>query len=359
MSDIRPIKLRRFQHRQGQSLLSDDLNDKFGDAAQRAWWHNRAAHDAYGVAFGYEATYKQSLTAVGNAVRVAPGIAYDHWGRELVLPEPMTIPLPSQSQVNCDRWALLIRYAEREDLPRTGVVCDGLRRSASPQFVWKPLRQISCDDGVLIIAVDFHKGEFQHNKSITPPRTNRLAAPRIARGATLIGKTAWRSVDTVDGDTVEAEWLVVTVDAEEHQFLDLRGKAFRSAVPHYLACIDGFVRDDIFLAATQTVRESSRGFDFVALVVRDLKGDAIRTNDLMKFGVLFDIARSMGRREESTDEKTMKATDLKQAPPEAAKVASLLEFAQRYLHVRWTGSQCLAPVAVENTKESQTEEIRQ
>lgn len=368
MSDLPYAELRRFKHQQGQSLLSSDFNDQLHDAGQRAWWHNRAAHDAFGIAHGFEATCEPKSAALPSRVFVSPGVAYDHRGREMLLPEQATIETPNRSPGKGDRWALLIRYAPREDLPPSGGLCDGAHRRESPQFIWKPLRQVTRQEGVLLLAGRIEGGKFQFDDSIAPPRAARLAVPRIAHGATLLGKTAWRSLETTETETYQAEWLTVTVTTDEHQFLDIRGDGFRSTPPQFLACVAGFLRDDISVSVPLVVNESAQGFDCLTLVVRQsartgsfLRRDALRQNNLLRFGLLFDIARSMAR-EESSDPSTQDkssekaALRLRKAPSEAEGVASVLEFARRYLHIRWTGVQSLSPIATTPAEESQAEE---
>src|SRR5579864_1624026 len=47
-------ELERTRYWQGQLLKSGDLNGQVSTDLQLRWWHNRALHNAYGVALGYE-----------------------------------------------------------------------------------------------------------------------------------------------------------------------------------------------------------------------------------------------------------------------------------------------------------------
>src|SRR3954471_19723641 len=86
----RPMTLQRQIYRQGQLLRSADLSDGLADGAQLRWWHNRALHTAFGVAAGLVAT----INGAGTRVRIGPGLAYDAFGRELLLWEPATLAIP-------------------------------------------------------------------------------------------------------------------------------------------------------------------------------------------------------------------------------------------------------------------------
>ena len=74
--------LERHRFWRGQHLESRDVNDVGAGQEERQWWHNRAVHDAYGVVAGLAV---QPGTAAQPGVRVQPGLAYDSYGREIVL----------------------------------------------------------------------------------------------------------------------------------------------------------------------------------------------------------------------------------------------------------------------------------
>ena len=90
------LHLHRLQYRQGQTLLGEDLNSQAAAAEQLRWWHNRAMHGAFGVV----APFNPVAAGPAGAVTVHPFIAYDCFGRELVLPRPRRVPLPPKPDLD-------------------------------------------------------------------------------------------------------------------------------------------------------------------------------------------------------------------------------------------------------------------
>ena len=63
-------------------LRSEDFSDLQRVESQRRWWHNRALHDAYGIAEGMVCS-QIPAAGVPTGASVGVGIAYDAFGREL------------------------------------------------------------------------------------------------------------------------------------------------------------------------------------------------------------------------------------------------------------------------------------
>ena len=76
----RPVDIQRLRHVPRELLRSRDFRDQAAASEQLRWWHNRALHDAFGVASGMSA----ALAADAASVLVQPGVAYDRVGRELL-----------------------------------------------------------------------------------------------------------------------------------------------------------------------------------------------------------------------------------------------------------------------------------
>ena len=85
--DNRVYEMQRLKYWQGQKLLSRDFRDQTSYEAQLRWWHNRALHNAYGVSYGF------AVTLLDTRVRIDCGVAYDCYGRELVLQQPRELAL--------------------------------------------------------------------------------------------------------------------------------------------------------------------------------------------------------------------------------------------------------------------------
>lgn len=78
----------RINYFDGQLLRADDLQADSGYEAWLRGMHVRAVHQTWGIALGFE------LTLVGGQVRIAPGIAYDCHGREIMSARPITVAAP-------------------------------------------------------------------------------------------------------------------------------------------------------------------------------------------------------------------------------------------------------------------------
>src|SRR5215472_16477607 len=92
MARLEKRKLDRFQYWQGQKLKSRDFRDIQADTAQHRWWHNRALHNAYGIYKGFGVS-----VSTDPFVEVRPGVAYDCFGRELILQTTQTVSIPAPS----------------------------------------------------------------------------------------------------------------------------------------------------------------------------------------------------------------------------------------------------------------------
>ncbi|MGH8531327.1 MAG: hypothetical protein ACREV1_01025 [Gammaproteobacteria bacterium] len=180
------IETQRLRYGQGQMLKSRDFRDQATIVAQLRWWHNRALHNAYGVREGL----KVSLVEGRKFVRVTCGVAYDCYGRELILQTTLEIPLPTTGP-----QTLLIRYRETAQFPkrsdRSAACLPGGRRGfwEQPEFVWKPAVRVEISDGVPLAQVSFDKNVPSLDARARLARP--LARPRVGYGATVQGGTCW------------------------------------------------------------------------------------------------------------------------------------------------------------------------
>ena len=186
MNAIPPVQaheLERLRYWKGQRLLSRDFRDQRSMDEQHRWWHNRAMHQAYGIASGFEAV----LT--GGHVELRPGIAYDCFGRELILFERKKIPVPPQAD---KAFALLIRYKERGDYHRkmqVGGACmpgGGALFHEKADLLWQPADTWQTRDGVLLAMLN--KGELSRAEALM---SRPISRPRIATDSMLPGASSW------------------------------------------------------------------------------------------------------------------------------------------------------------------------
>ena len=191
MSEPDPIELQRFRYQQGQGLRSADRRDQVAIEAQLRAWHNRAKHNAYGVSEGLAV-----LLSATEAV-VAPGLAYDVRGRELILQKPRRIRFPQPDLSTATTWLLIARYKETSEFPKRNEIdieCFGHTASAfleTPEFFWKLKTEWSPQDGVPIASVIIDAAGLRNNEEFARPREHGLARRRVVTGATLAGSTEW------------------------------------------------------------------------------------------------------------------------------------------------------------------------
>src|ERR1700682_1067119 len=84
--------LERLQFFNGQRLAATDLQSIDDLNRQMRWLHNQSLHQP-GVGNGYAITGKKG----DREVTIQPGYAIDSTGREIVLTQPYTQPVPPQA----------------------------------------------------------------------------------------------------------------------------------------------------------------------------------------------------------------------------------------------------------------------
>jgi hypothetical protein len=234
MAEPERRKLERVQYWQGQMLRSRDFRDIEAIEAQRRWWHNRAVHNAYGIAEGLAAEFVPS-TASPTSVHVSRGVAYDIFGRELILERPQTIPLPSNlPQGLIGGVRLLLRYkspAGNLPLGEISEVCwmqPGPIRTGTIEFAWKLARNTKPADGVAVFSVYYTVAPppIRIDPYFVPIFTRPLARPLLASGATVPGNTAWQP------------WTFSDVTLGVQTTIDTSAAGF-TRVPCYFAWLEG------------------------------------------------------------------------------------------------------------------------
>jgi hypothetical protein len=200
MAMLEKRKLERVQYWQGQMLRARDFRDLQAVEAQRRWWHNRALHNAYGVAEGLTCCSPNAQISKSTGLFVNPGVAYDISGRELILERRYFVAIPTDlfpSQTST--VSLLIRYkspARRLRPDEIAEVCftaPGSVVAGTAEFVWKAGYPVDPSEGVTIIAVQLSKGLLlgRDPSFIQPPAPVPVARPLLASGTTVPGSTPW------------------------------------------------------------------------------------------------------------------------------------------------------------------------
>jgi hypothetical protein len=221
-------------------LRSQDFRDQEAVEAQRRWWHNRALHNAFGIAYGFEVELSDGWLKVG------PGVGYDCFGRELVLQESVDLAIPEE-QPDVAGLVLVACYQETDHYPdkdRIIALCLPERQSALQErtdFCWKAADRVDIRDGVpLARLVRSGGGEVVERESpglaykldptLYPRPARAMARPHIGSGATLPGNTAWELwYELVDNVRIPLGWQV-TVDTSAAGFTE---------IPCYFAWLQG------------------------------------------------------------------------------------------------------------------------
>jgi hypothetical protein len=189
-------QLGRVQYWDGQMLRSSDFLDLQRIEAQRRWWHNRALHKAYGVYQGLQATADKAL----QTIEVSPGVAYDYFGRELVLEctARLLVPPAPSSDLEVD-LTLLVRYREmecRDTADDKAAVCclpGGQSSAGTIEFVWTTCQNPSIKKGVPLGTAIYQKRMAVDFKGfVAAPAHRPLARPRLGSGSTVPGNTSWQ-----------------------------------------------------------------------------------------------------------------------------------------------------------------------
>jgi hypothetical protein len=249
MIPIEQRELERIRYWQGQMLRAGDFRRQVATDAQLRWWHNRAVHNAFGVAMGLCAVLGSGPGSSATAsVDIDPGVAYDCFGRPLILLSPHSISLPPVSSGMKLAMTLVIRYRETVDFPApnetSGVClscCGHSEAQETPDFAWVPAPSITLRDGVPLAQVMFDQGVPRFDPGFIPVGLRPLARPYLANGSTIPGSTPW---------TVGVSQGVLAIET----IVDTAAAGF-TRTPCYFAWLEG--------AATLFAQTNSRAVESV------------------------------------------------------------------------------------------------
>jgi hypothetical protein len=200
----RPVDVQRLRHVPRELLRSRDFRDQAAFSNQLRWWHNRALHDAFGVASGLGV----ALAAGAASALVQPGIAYDRIGRQLLVLAPRSVPLPAQQQP----VTLVVRYREGG-------------QGAEADLVWQRPGQVDGDpcgpgEGVPLAQLTYVGGK--PTLTAVSPRSRPQARPRIGNGSTPAGSTPWQLWSyPVVREQMVVLGLQITVDTSAAGFTEI------------------------------------------------------------------------------------------------------------------------------------------
>jgi hypothetical protein len=185
----------------GQQLTAADLDEVQRYHRELRWLHNRSLH-GWGIAFGY------SVTGIRGerSVHVNPGYALDCLGRDLILSEAVTMPIPAVAGASDGGPAvyyLTVSYAADKDLSpvnRAGRcnTSGAVRRPERPTIRWQNPNdtdpQSAYRHGLDVILGVIKVRHCQLDEPISLAERRNAAPseqPHIAAGQTGGGSTLW------------------------------------------------------------------------------------------------------------------------------------------------------------------------
>lgn len=222
--------LERFRYWQGQMLRSSDFRGQMQTEAQLRWWHNRSLHNAFGVALGFDVA---PTTGLVLAAQVEPGVAYDCFGRALILLTQETVPVPAVASTATTSMTLVVHYREtaeyRKPRDTTGVCltcCGDSEAREKPDFTWLPSESYTPRCGVALARVVYTKGVPRLDEQFIVLSTRPEARPYLANGSTIPGSTPWSS------------WQESGVELGLQTLVDTSTAGF-TRIPCYFAWLEG------------------------------------------------------------------------------------------------------------------------
>ena len=253
---VDPNEIQRLRYMPGQDLLSRDFRDQAAYEEQLRWWHNRSVHEAYGVRYGLEVSV--AAAAAEPAVEVTRGLAYDGFGRELILPAARTVRVPAGPE---PRLLVIRRRLEGSACSAADLagVCLGDPAPRGADLAWLAAGELRPADGVPLARVIYSDGEPALDDNFHAPASRPLARPRLGRGSTVAGATAWRPWSFRLRPRFLAPGLEVRIDTRAAGF---------TRRPCYFAWLQGaipFGKTGVYLPVFQWIERSEedpRGFLF-------------------------------------------------------------------------------------------------
>jgi hypothetical protein len=243
MPRLEKRRLERVQYWQGQMLRASDFLNLQAVEAQRRWWHNRAVHNAYGVAEGLKSLLNSALSEATGII-VSPGVAYDISGRELILERQQYVAFPANLPLDqIVTMSLLMRYkppARRMRPDEISEICfnsPGSVVAGTAEFVWRAGDRVDPAEGVSIVEARFGKGHLLgRNPSFIQPAPVPVARPLLAAGATVPGSTIWTSWTVVFAEGQGESSGPVTMGVQT--WIDTSAAGF-TQIPCYFAQLEG------------------------------------------------------------------------------------------------------------------------
>lgn len=203
----------------GQRLTAADLTAVQEYQRQMRWLHNRSLH-TWGIVFGLEVTAQRG----DRELTVQGGLALDCLGRELLLSDAVTLPIPPVASKNKKPagYYLTISYVEDNQLTPTEMeegVCETNGAVRLPEkarlrfqslFDQDPSVRYSSGKDVILATISVENCKLTASPATKERRDARPAnQPYVATGFTTANQTTWSAFE-VGGSTVGLKAVVDT-----------------------------------------------------------------------------------------------------------------------------------------------------
>lgn len=206
--------LERITFFNGQQLTAADMTDVQTVNRELRWLHNRSLHN-WGIGAGLGVSGDRG----SRAVTVEPGYGVDHLGREIILTESRTLPVPTIASAADGGEAvyyLVAAYRGDKDQPvierRPGVCAadGGVRLREEPLVAWRKSDQLA-EGFELILAKAWIKNCQLSRPLCLAVRRDARAAQQayIVSGQTEPGNTPW-TLWEAGGQAVGVQTIVDT-----------------------------------------------------------------------------------------------------------------------------------------------------
>jgi len=211
----------RLKHHRDQLLVARDLQADFQIEREFLWLHTVGLHNTWGIVVGLTAELLSS-----RRVRVAPGLAYDCRGRELILATETLIDVPTE---HTRRGPILVMRYDDEDpgdfAPQLDAICFPHQVNPpreTPILAWRSEDALRLGMEVPLVRVMLTSLDLSIRQYAHPQ-----GRPYVAMGSTD-PKKIWSPWNQIGDSPQQIGWSM-EVDTAEAGFV---------SVPHYFAWLD-------------------------------------------------------------------------------------------------------------------------